>query len=100
MADDPGLFDMPAPAPLAKPKSPITGTGAVKYVKYAPTRPVKCDDCMRVAWEAGQEGRTAPLARQTRLKRTQGDSVALLCSEHANLRKEAEAAPKARGKSA
>jgi hypothetical protein len=98
MTENPGLFDMPAPKPLAKPRSPRTGTGPVKYAKYAPVRPVKCDDCMLVAWEAGQEGRSVPLARQARWKRTQGESVALVCAEHKQQRLEDEAVPQRRGK--
>lgn len=87
------LFALPTPAPLVLPAVTGVGSGPVRWAKYTAKNPVKCDLCMRVAYEAGQRGQGAPVARQARQRRTQGDSCLLVCNEHAALLKEQEATP-------
>lgn len=83
------LFETPIPEPLVTPKGASTGLGPVRYTKYSGK--FKCDDCVLWLHERGQQGLGAPPARFARQRRAQGDSVVLLCHEHANLRKEAGA---------
>lgn len=89
MSKQPPLFDTPIPDPLVTPKGASTGTGPVRYTKYS--GPTKCDDCILWLHERGQQGLAAPMARHARQRRSQGESVALLCHEHANLRKATDA---------
>lgn len=84
------LFALPPQAALVSPESTGVGAGPIKWASYTAKNPVKCDHCMRFAWESGRRQQVAPMARQARQKRTQGDSSLLLCNEHAQLLKQDE----------
>lgn len=81
------LFEAPAPAPLARPQQPLTGSGPVTWTNYSPLHPRRCDDCLQVALEALRDARLAPLARQARFKLSQDKkTVAFVCAEHRQIR--------------
>lgn len=87
----PGLFDEPereqARQPAAAKKA---GSTPVKYADSG-TRD-KCADCQQLVYEdIMARGNSTWSIRRARVKRTQGDVELLLCTEHANLRKEQEA---------
>lgn len=64
------------------------GHGPIRYAKYRPKAPVRCDDCAA----AFITDPNAPHSLPAATKRTQaGAKPLLLCHRHAQLRKEAEA---------
>lgn len=84
---EPGLFDEPTPPPLRKPAAGPVGHGPITYSIYNAKRRQRCDDCVRVLYEASMQRIDAALpARQARFTRKQGAVTLLLCAEHKNLR--------------
>lgn len=80
------MFPPPEPTPVAKPYNDVSaGHGPIRYAKYRPKNPVKCDDCLGALAAAGGNG---PATRPAAFKRTQaGANTLLLCHEHTALRK-------------
>lgn len=84
---EPGLFDEPTPPPLRKPAAGPVGRGPIKYTAYSAKQRHRCDDCVRVLYEASMNRIDAALPpRQARFTRKQGAVTLLLCAEHKNLR--------------
>lgn len=87
------MFPEPDPPPVAKPSvTPFNdvsgGYGRASYAKYRPKSPVRCDDCA-AAFIANPN---APKSQIAAFRRSQkGAKALLLCHEHTQLRKEAEA---------
>jgi hypothetical protein len=64
------------------------GYGPVKYTRYRPVKPRKCDDCLAAL---GKDPRS-PASRTAAFRRTQeGTEALLLCYPHREIRREREA---------
>ncbi len=72
-------------APVTPVRRQSASSEKVRWSKYRPLNPVKCDDCMMVLYLARGD---APASRQARWKRKQGDEMLLLCYAHADCRRE------------
>lgn len=82
--EDLALFEVPTPAPLSKPLRDV-GNGAPVWTKYRPKDPLKCDDCNLFLHQSRGSG---PAARRAYFRRKARGVDLLLCSEHAQLRRE------------
>lgn len=80
------LFEPVRPEPLRLPGGADVERGAALYSKYTAKNPARCDDCVRVLYEANRTDGSAPPIRQARWKRSVAGSSSLLCAEHKNLR--------------
>lgn len=61
----------------------------MKWSPYKALNLRKCDDCLQYALEAMRDARPAPLARQARIKLSQGGkTIAFVCGEHHQIRVE------------
>lgn len=83
------LFPVPDPPPVAKPYNDVSGgSGPIRYTRHRVKKPTPCDDCMA----AYRFEKNPPHSRPAAYKRAQaGANPLLLCYEHVQLRKEAEA---------
>jgi hypothetical protein len=83
------MFEEVPEQPVAKILTDTSGGyGPVRYTKYRPTKPRKCDDCLAAL---GKDP-TSPASRTAAFKRTQeGTEPLLLCYPHKELRREREA---------
>jgi hypothetical protein len=83
LAVQPPLFDgfesKPKPVVRRVPRKP-------RWSAYRPKNRVSCDDCLSDLVEAGG----GPLSRAARWRRVQGESDLLICSAHAQLRRDAD----------
>jgi len=77
-----GFADAPV-QPVAKRRNPV---GSVVWTKYRPKQTVRCDDCVTVL-EQGQGHGPATRAARWRMRTKDGLDL-LLCSAHAQHRKE------------
>lgn len=75
------LFDLPPSPPPPAPRQRPRGKGAPVWSRYRPTRPVKCDHCVRVLVETNGTG---PVAQSARFRRKTETTDEVLCYEHAN----------------
>lgn len=84
----PPMFEKIPDTPFTVPYNDVSGgSGPIRYAKYRPKKPVKCDDCMG----AFIGNPSAPASRPAAFKRTQqGANTLLLCHAHTRLRKQLE----------
>lgn len=83
------MFEEVPEQPVAKILTDTSGGyGPVRYTRYRPTKPRKCDDCLAAL---GKDP-ASPASRTAAFKRTQdGTEPLLLCYPHKELRREREA---------
>lgn len=83
------MFEEIPEQPIARTLTDTSGGyGPVRYTRYRPKKPVRCDDCA-AAFTADPK---APHSRTAAFKRTQaGTEPLLLCYPHKELRREREA---------
>lgn len=85
-----GLFDEPARDAVRAPRVPAPTGGPVAYSDYQGL--ARCADCELLVYQELQGvGSSTHLIRRARTRRKDGFAEQLLCPEHANLRREAEA---------
>lgn len=85
MAEQPPLFDVPAPPPRRVARA-SSGAGRPRYQRYRPARRRLCDDCIAAIHVLGVGG--APLPRTVRWRCVDADVVALLCDAHKSERED------------
>ena len=78
------MFDM-EPTKPKRTRTPAAPSPGVKWSKYRPANPVKCDHCLRHLAE--QQGR-GPATHSARWKRVQNGKDELLCYDHATKQRE------------
>jgi len=73
------MFDM-KPIREKRVRRPAEPTPGIKWSKYRPVNPVKCDRCLRRLAEQGGRG---PASYPAKWKRVQNGNDELLCYDHA-----------------
>lgn len=89
----PAIFWVEAPG-VERPKSRPKLPGTVRWARYKAVRPVRCDDCVQVLYEA--KG-AAPLCRQAKYRRVAESGDRYLCLAHAQQWREDDTLPKLKG---
>lgn len=83
------LFDVPSPAPLAKPRTVTTPSGRPTWTPYKSKTDAKCDDCLALALESLLAGATYELVRGAHFKRAvHGVPFRLYCYDHARTQRD------------
>lgn len=93
----PGLFDRPQAEPVAAPKAVKAVKESVRYAAYKGLE--RCGDCAQLVYEQLREqGGSTHLIRQARVRRVARSGESLLCTAHAQHRRESEAMPDSKRK--
>ncbi|MGH3380388.1 MAG: hypothetical protein ACRDP6_37200 [Actinoallomurus sp.] len=69
-------------------KGTSAGTGPIRYTRYRRVNPVNCDDCMAAYLTEVNPPRSRPATHE---RKQAGAKTLLLCHEHTQIRKQAEA---------
>lgn len=90
MKDEP-LFDLPEAIPVKRAKTmrEIEREQRPQWSRYRPKQRMPCDECIALLHEAGGAG---PYANSARWRCRIGDTVILLCKDHAETRRKGETA--------